>query len=618
VDSRKSVRDAQKLNESKLHLYIDPFSPDNFTKKFTKRETKKKESIEEDIQDNVEGLYSYLTAPNIRHKVKHPIFLCCRFASCISLYYNTNELTEPNKKNFVEYMQNLLYDDLDKLLITKENKIEESIFLMFINKEQLICKNKRKKILELLIPVKSKSLSVVFSQDEIPANFVKFTNLTEITNLYTKSYAKLIARSKAFNKDFEGEDEDGPDDGDNQSEHQVIDIAHNDASSSASLADAADFFGPMVAENPVKKIKSENPQSPPRQLPPQSNNSSAVQNLPSISNQASHNNQGHASNPGPPSLELNKANSATKSQTPVPQNEGGMPNNQMHVSNELLSMLTNLQNSGLGGFANNLPSLGGGVKQEPMTQNPLALLSMLNKAQQQQQQPPPQQSVNAQQQLQLLQNLFGGGGQLPNNQGPQQQQQPVQQQQQHQQPNMSNPLSQLGHLNPLTATLNNALGFPNQMAGLLNNPQLAQLKMNDNNLQLAALMKQMHNNQQQQQPRQDSQASILQNLPLLNQFRQNQANSGFGGFGGGGQGFQNNGMSAMQNLMQGQLDMNKLNMLLSNNINKPKPVGDKGGLPDLNMKYEDMGLAGLMDPNQQQGGQSQQQQQNNNPHNNKN
>jgi hypothetical protein len=52
-----------------LHLYIDPFFPDNFTKKFIKRETKKKESIEEDIQNSIEGLYSYLTAPNIRHKV---------------------------------------------------------------------------------------------------------------------------------------------------------------------------------------------------------------------------------------------------------------------------------------------------------------------------------------------------------------------------------------------------------------------------------------------------------------------------------------------------------------------------------------------------------------------
>ena len=87
-------------------------------------------------------------------------------------------------------MQNLLYDDLEKLLITKENKIEDSIFLMFINKEQLQCKNKCKKvkfftyflsislkILELLIPVKSKSLSVIFSADEIPSNFVKLTNL---------------------------------------------------------------------------------------------------------------------------------------------------------------------------------------------------------------------------------------------------------------------------------------------------------------------------------------------------------------------------------------------------------------------------------------------------------
>ena len=48
---------------------MNPFSPDNFTKRFVKRETKKKESIEEDIQNNIEGFFSYLTAPNIRNKV---------------------------------------------------------------------------------------------------------------------------------------------------------------------------------------------------------------------------------------------------------------------------------------------------------------------------------------------------------------------------------------------------------------------------------------------------------------------------------------------------------------------------------------------------------------------
>lgn len=50
-------------------MYIEPFYPDHFVKKFIKRETKKKESIEGDIENNIEGLYSYLTAPNIRHKV---------------------------------------------------------------------------------------------------------------------------------------------------------------------------------------------------------------------------------------------------------------------------------------------------------------------------------------------------------------------------------------------------------------------------------------------------------------------------------------------------------------------------------------------------------------------
>ena len=71
---------------------MNPFSPDNFTKRFVKRETKKKESIEEDIQNNIEGFFSYLTAPNIRNKVKHPVFLSVRFSNCISLFYNPSDI----------------------------------------------------------------------------------------------------------------------------------------------------------------------------------------------------------------------------------------------------------------------------------------------------------------------------------------------------------------------------------------------------------------------------------------------------------------------------------------------------------------------------------------------
>ena len=42
------------------------------------------------ITNSLEGLINYFSAPNIRHKVKHPLFLCYKFSSCIKLFINSN------------------------------------------------------------------------------------------------------------------------------------------------------------------------------------------------------------------------------------------------------------------------------------------------------------------------------------------------------------------------------------------------------------------------------------------------------------------------------------------------------------------------------------------------
>ena len=69
--------------------YVEPFLPDNIDKTFIKRENKKKNDTEIKILNDQEGLFNYLTAPNIRHKVKHPLFLAMKFPSCVSLYINS-------------------------------------------------------------------------------------------------------------------------------------------------------------------------------------------------------------------------------------------------------------------------------------------------------------------------------------------------------------------------------------------------------------------------------------------------------------------------------------------------------------------------------------------------
>lgn len=54
--------------------FVEPFLPENLDKAYIKRENKKKCDTEIKILNNVEGLFNYLTAPNIRHKVFEKLY----------------------------------------------------------------------------------------------------------------------------------------------------------------------------------------------------------------------------------------------------------------------------------------------------------------------------------------------------------------------------------------------------------------------------------------------------------------------------------------------------------------------------------------------------------------
>lgn len=69
MDSRKSARDQALILEKKMNSFVQPFLPETLNKEYIKRENKKKSDLEIKILDDKEGLFNYLTAPNIRHKV---------------------------------------------------------------------------------------------------------------------------------------------------------------------------------------------------------------------------------------------------------------------------------------------------------------------------------------------------------------------------------------------------------------------------------------------------------------------------------------------------------------------------------------------------------------------
>ena len=81
-----------------MSSFVEPFLPESLEKLFIKRENKRKNDIEIQILNDFEGLFNYLTAPNIRHKVKHPLFLHLKFSNCVQLYVN-NDLFQRNNVN---------------------------------------------------------------------------------------------------------------------------------------------------------------------------------------------------------------------------------------------------------------------------------------------------------------------------------------------------------------------------------------------------------------------------------------------------------------------------------------------------------------------------------------
>lgn len=83
--------------------FVELFNPNQLQKLFTKRDSKQQVDENKIISNNQEGLYNYLTAPNIRHKVKHPLFLSVKFSNSFKILYNSKSKFFTQKQVTVKY-----------------------------------------------------------------------------------------------------------------------------------------------------------------------------------------------------------------------------------------------------------------------------------------------------------------------------------------------------------------------------------------------------------------------------------------------------------------------------------------------------------------------------------
>ncbi|EAR97678.2 zinc finger transcription factor sma protein, putative (macronuclear) [Tetrahymena thermophila SB210] len=206
VDSRKSARDTQQQKAQKLSSFIDPFLPEQLDKKFVKRESKRKYNQDEPIDNNVEGLSNFFSAPNIRHKVKHPLFLAIKFSSCVKIYYNINIIPQnSNHEKFVEVMQKQLMEAYNRSSTNTNINIEEKPLILTIEHTLTQQSFKQKKINEFLEPLHGDVLHVMIDPVNIPKNFRKLEDIEGVKEAYKKVYPKISQQK--FSQGCEDDDE---------------------------------------------------------------------------------------------------------------------------------------------------------------------------------------------------------------------------------------------------------------------------------------------------------------------------------------------------------------------------------------------------------------------------
>jgi len=178
---------------------------------------------EEVIEDNLGGLCHYFTAPNIRNKIKHPIFLTYRFSSCVKLYYNTdlikkqlNNKEDYNLEDLIYVMQKVFLENYHNKknkadFATPQNKaFDNKYFILLIEEpENPDSFSLNKKIADYLEPIINDVLHVIFNSNLVPSHF----NMIPTENLetsYIAAYPKLMELKNIYGPIEEEEDEDEP------------------------------------------------------------------------------------------------------------------------------------------------------------------------------------------------------------------------------------------------------------------------------------------------------------------------------------------------------------------------------------------------------------------------
>jgi len=164
-----------------------------------KTKTSSDETQAEIIDHGIVGFCDYLTASNIKNKIKHPIFLLAKFMAAIKLFYNPNYFKEKSGSKLHEEvlmaLQNILLaiennpkSDSSEL---EKNSKDNCLFIVIEETRSIDPFYLNKIVYEHLGPLRHESLKIIFNQSVIPPNFTQLPAI-ELEKAYISLYPQLM------------------------------------------------------------------------------------------------------------------------------------------------------------------------------------------------------------------------------------------------------------------------------------------------------------------------------------------------------------------------------------------------------------------------------------------
>ncbi|EGR31513.1 zinc finger transcription factor sma, putative [Ichthyophthirius multifiliis] len=198
VDSRKFAREEQTLKQDIKYISLyEVFEPENFEKQLFIRKKCQKQKVDKNIQNDLEGIINYLTAPNIRNKIKNPLFLAYKFSKCIQLYFKLNYFQSYNESIILHKILDL-FQKIQKNYqfgrkINKEQRELENIqrqkeqkpLILYINCQENL--NIQKKILNSVNElIQDQCIDIVFDNKLLLSNnnYIPLLDINLIKNEY--------------------------------------------------------------------------------------------------------------------------------------------------------------------------------------------------------------------------------------------------------------------------------------------------------------------------------------------------------------------------------------------------------------------------------------------------